>query len=162
MKKDKEVKKENEKTTEKENLGKYLLLGILVAAIIFIVSSLSNREKTNPADLNSPDKKNHVWSQESDSEFVKICYDKYRSQVKDDLQKQENAKTYCRCMLEKMKTKYPFFKFMFKTMKQKGHPESMNIIRNMVKTPYLFLKPPNFSTFFIKKKKRAKKERINK
>ena len=106
MKKDKEVKKENEKTTEKENLGKYLLLGILVAAIIFIVSSLSNREKTNPADLNSPDKKNHVWSQESDSEFVKICYDKYRSQVKDDLQKQENAKTYCRCMLEKMKTKY--------------------------------------------------------
>ena len=106
MKKDKEVKKENEKTTEKENLGIYLLLGILVAAIIFIVSSLSNREKTNPADLNSPDKKTHVWSQESDSEFVKICYDKYRSQVKDDLQKQENAKTYCRCMLEKMKTKY--------------------------------------------------------
>lgn len=40
--------------------------------------------------------------------------------------------------VEKMKTKYPFFKFMFKTMKQKGHPESMNIIRNMVKTPYLF------------------------
>lgn len=103
MKKDKEVKKEEK---EKENLGKYLLLGILVAAVIFIVSSLSNREKSNPADLNSPDKKMHVWSPESDSEFVKICYDKYRSQVKDDLEKQGNAKTYCRCMLEKMKTKY--------------------------------------------------------
>lgn len=110
MKKDKEVKKEKgnseekNKPEEKENLGKYLLLGILVAAIILIVSLLSNREKSITAD--NKDKKSHIWSPESDSEFVKLCYDKYRSQVKDDLQKQENAKTYCRCMLEKMKTKY--------------------------------------------------------
>jgi GR25 family glycosyltransferase involved in LPS biosynthesis len=38
----------------------------------------------------------------------------------------------------KMKNMYPFFTFIFKTMGEKGHPQSMNIIRDMVKTPYLF------------------------
>lgn len=36
-----------------------------------------------------------------------------------------------------MKNKYPFFDFYFKTLKEKGHPHSMNIIRNMVNTPYV-------------------------
>lgn len=32
---------------------------------------------------------------------------------------------------------YPFLEFVFKTEDQKGHAESMNILRNMVKTPYV-------------------------
>ena len=38
----------------------------------------------------------------------------------------------------KMKNLYPFFKFVWKDIKDKGHPRSMNLIKNMVKTPYLF------------------------
>lgn len=37
-----------------------------------------------------------------------------------------------------MKEKYPFFKFIFKDISDKGHPRSMNIIKNIVKSPYLF------------------------
>lgn len=33
---------------------------------------------------------------------------------------------------------YPFFKFYFKNPEEKGHPQSMNIIRDYVKTPYIF------------------------
>lgn len=39
---------------------------------------------------------------------------------------------------EKMSKMYPFFEFYFKTKEEKGHPRSMNIIRNIVDTPYLF------------------------
>lgn len=39
---------------------------------------------------------------------------------------------------KKMQEMYPFFTFYFKTIDEKGHPKSMNIIRNMVKSPYLF------------------------
>ncbi len=38
----------------------------------------------------------------------------------------------------KMKEKYPFFDFVWKTSGQKGHANSMNIILEKVKTPYLF------------------------
>lgn len=33
---------------------------------------------------------------------------------------------------------YPFIVFYFKKLNEKGHPQSMNIIRNNVKTPYIF------------------------
>jgi len=39
---------------------------------------------------------------------------------------------------KKMQEKYPFFEFYFKTKAEKGHPQSMNIIRNKVTTPYIF------------------------
>ena len=39
---------------------------------------------------------------------------------------------------EKMRQNYPFFTFYFKTPVEKGHPRSMNIIRDNVKTPYIF------------------------
>lgn len=39
---------------------------------------------------------------------------------------------------KKMQQLYPFFTFYLKTAAEKGHPRSMNIIRNHVKTPYLF------------------------
>lgn len=37
-----------------------------------------------------------------------------------------------------MQEQYPFFSFIFKDESQKGHPKSMNIIKNKVKTKYLF------------------------
>jgi GR25 family glycosyltransferase involved in LPS biosynthesis len=39
---------------------------------------------------------------------------------------------------EKMGKNYPFFEFYFKNKSEKGHPQSMNIIRNKVTTPYIF------------------------
>jgi GR25 family glycosyltransferase involved in LPS biosynthesis len=39
---------------------------------------------------------------------------------------------------EKMCKLYPFIKFYFKSPPEKGHPQSMNIIRKLVKTPYIF------------------------
>jgi len=39
---------------------------------------------------------------------------------------------------KKMQEKYPFFDFYFKTFDEKGHPQSMNIIRSKVTTPYIF------------------------
>jgi GR25 family glycosyltransferase involved in LPS biosynthesis len=38
---------------------------------------------------------------------------------------------------KKMKELYPFFTFYLKNKEEKGHPQSMNIIKNLVKTPYL-------------------------
>jgi GR25 family glycosyltransferase involved in LPS biosynthesis len=37
-----------------------------------------------------------------------------------------------------MKKLYPFFEFIFKTDKERGHPKSMNIIKDRVTTPYIF------------------------
>lgn len=39
---------------------------------------------------------------------------------------------------ERMKKLYPFINFYYKTLNEKGHPKSMNIIKNYVKTPYIF------------------------
>lgn len=38
----------------------------------------------------------------------------------------------------KMRDNYPFFTFYFKNISEKGHPQSMNLIKNSVKTPYIF------------------------
>jgi GR25 family glycosyltransferase involved in LPS biosynthesis len=51
----------------------------------------------------------------------------------------------------KMKEKYPFFEFYFKTPQEKGHPRSMNIIRDKVKTPYIFHMEDDWQ--FISKRK---------
>lgn len=52
---------------------------------------------------------------------------------------------------EKMKRLYPFFDFYFKTKEEKGHPQSMNIIRDKVTTPYLFHMEDDWK-FFEKKR----------
>jgi GR25 family glycosyltransferase involved in LPS biosynthesis len=39
---------------------------------------------------------------------------------------------------QKMKELYPFITFVFKSVEEKGHPRSMNIIRDKVNTPYIF------------------------
>lgn len=51
---------------------------------------------------------------------------------------------------EKMKQNYPFFEFYFKTYQEKGHPQSMNIIRKKVSTPYIFHMEDDWK-FFVKK-----------
>ena len=39
---------------------------------------------------------------------------------------------------DEMKKLYPFFKFIWKTPYQKGHPESLNIVYGHIKTKYVF------------------------
>jgi GR25 family glycosyltransferase involved in LPS biosynthesis len=51
---------------------------------------------------------------------------------------------------QKMKDLYPFFEFYFKDITEKGHPQSMNIIRNYVKTPYIFHLEDDWK-FFVKR-----------
>jgi len=86
---------------KKESLGKYFLLGTIAAVILFILFSIIKKDNEFP---DAPFL--HVWSPGMDSAFVKDCFKKYKPQIKDDVQKQETMKSFCRCMLGKMKTKY--------------------------------------------------------
>jgi len=51
---------------------------------------------------------------------------------------------------KEMQELYPFFTFIWKDINDKGHPRSMNIIKNKVKTPYLFHLEDDWK-FFTKK-----------
>ena len=65
--------------------------------------------------------------------FINCCIDIYLIDYwlcVDDNSSQEER--------DRMKLLYPFFDFYFKTPEEKGHPSSMNIIRNKITTPYLF------------------------
>ena len=86
---------------KKENLIKYFIAGIIAGASIFILLSFLN--KNNEAgNINT----GHIWSPETDSQFVKDCYNKYKPQIKDDQILAASTKNFCKCMLEKIKTKY--------------------------------------------------------
>jgi GR25 family glycosyltransferase involved in LPS biosynthesis len=64
--------------------------------------------------------------------FLENCLDRHlihRWICVDDNSSEEDRKT--------MKDMFPFFEFVWKAPGEKGHPESMHIITNMVKTPYL-------------------------
>lgn len=52
---------------------------------------------------------------------------------------------------EKMRAKYPFIEFYFKTPAMKGHPQSMNIIRRLVTTPYFFHMEDDW-VFYVKRR----------
>jgi len=91
----------NKKETEKTDYSKYLFAGVAIAALILIIFSLSEKNEIPPVIKNE-----HIWSTETDSLFVKNCYNKYKPQIKDDMVKQETMKAFCRCMLEKVKSKY--------------------------------------------------------
>lgn len=65
--------------------------------------------------------------------FLKCCLDKHLISewiCVDDNSSDEDRST--------MKKKYPFFTFYFKGPDERGHPKSMNIIRKLCKTKYLF------------------------
>lgn len=51
---------------------------------------------------------------------------------------------------EQMKEMYPFFEFIFKPVEQKGHPQSMNIIKKMLNTPYYFHMEDDWK-FFVRR-----------
>ena len=50
----------------------------------------------------------------------------------------------------KMKENYPFFEFYFKDENEKGHAHSMNMIRNLVKTPFFFHLEDDWEFFYTK------------
>jgi len=52
---------------------------------------------------------------------------------------------------KKMQELYPFFTFYFKTPEEKGHPRSMNIIRNNVCTEYVFHLEDDWKFFYPQK-----------
>ncbi|MEO6694771.1 MAG: hypothetical protein ABIY50_10850 [Ignavibacteria bacterium] len=89
---------------KKEYLGKYFLLGTVTAVILFIVFYVIRQDESSTDEQTS-----YHWSPESDSAFVKDCYNKYRSQIKDNVSLQGSMKGYCRCMLGKIKSKYGEF-----------------------------------------------------
>jgi len=65
--------------------------------------------------------------------FLNCCEDKHlisRYIVVDDNSSEEDRKV--------MQSRYPFMEFVFKSPDNKGHAHSMNLLRGMVKTPYVF------------------------
>jgi GR25 family glycosyltransferase involved in LPS biosynthesis len=78
--------------------------------------------------------------------FIKCCEDWYLIDewfCVDDNSSEEDR--------NKMKELYPFINFYFKTFEEKGHPRSMNIIKNHVKTPFVFHMEDDWM-FFEKRK----------
>jgi GR25 family glycosyltransferase involved in LPS biosynthesis len=49
---------------------------------------------------------------------------------------------------EKMKELYPFINFIFKKKEEKGHVQSMNMLYNLVKTPYMFNMEDDWEFFY--------------
>ncbi|MEO8666130.1 MAG: hypothetical protein ABI462_11610 [Ignavibacteria bacterium] len=94
-------KKSPEKPEKKDGLLKYFVAGLSIAVIIYFVITLTRKNDNQPQV-----RKAYEWSSETDSLFVKNCYNKYKPQIKDDMSKQEVTKTFCRCMLEKVKMQY--------------------------------------------------------
>ena len=78
--------------------------------------------------------------------FLKCCTD--RDKIDKWLCVDDNSSIEDR---EKMKEKYPFFTFYLKSQEEKGHPQSMNIIRNLVKTEYIFHMEDDWKYFYPKK-----------
>ena len=100
--KNKESNKESGRELKKStSYGKYLFLGVVTAVVILFVMNYY-KEDVPLTEKEDP----YLWSAETDSQFVKNCYEKYKPQIKDDLDKQVAAKAFCKCMLEKIKSKY--------------------------------------------------------
>jgi len=74
--------------------------------------------------------------------FLECCLDK--NLISEWICVDDNSTEYDR---EQMREKYPFFKFIHKDISGKGHPQSMNIIREIVNTPYLFHMEDDFLFF---------------
>ena len=102
----KNIHLKNKNSAEQPNYGKYLFAGVVLAAIVLILITQSENDELVVNNGNETNANSYVWSAETDSQFVKDCYNKYKPQVKDDLVKQETMKLFCRCMLEKVKSRY--------------------------------------------------------
>ncbi|HMQ68295.1 MAG TPA: hypothetical protein PKA90_04835 [Ignavibacteria bacterium] len=89
-------------TAGRTNYGKYLFFGVLLAIVVLFVTNYYKEDVPVKTEKEKP----YLWSAETDSQFVKNCYEKYKPQVKDDLDKQVASKAFCHCMLDKIKSKY--------------------------------------------------------
>ncbi len=103
IQKDKKTTQKDKNGIKKDNLLKFFVAGILAAVCLFVIFKLLNDDRD---DGQVKTVQSYEWSPEMDSMFIKDCYEKYKPQIKDDFQKQENVRVFCRCMLEKVKTKY--------------------------------------------------------
>ena len=85
--------------------------------------------------------------------FFKNCLDHYL--IKEFIVIDDNSSNEDR---QKMKEKYPNFRFILKGPEEKGHSKSLNMIPDLVKTEYFlnweddteFLNPKNYITDSIK------------
>jgi len=77
--------------------------------------------------------------------FIHCCQDKYLIHewiCVDDNSSNDDTET--------MKKLFPFIKFILKTPEQRGHVHSMNIIKNLVKTPYILHLEDDWQFFRVK------------
>lgn len=95
----------NDEPVKKSGYGKFLFFGVLTAVIVLFVMNYYKEDTPVKNEKEKP----YLWSAETDSQFVKNCYEKYKPQVRDDLDKQAASKAFCKCMLEKIKSKYSEF-----------------------------------------------------
>lgn len=84
--------------------------------------------------------------QKTINSFINCCQDLYL--ITDWICVDDNSSEEDK---QKMKELYPFFKFIWKNKQDKGHPKSMNIIRQNINSPYFFHLEDDFK-FFAKKK----------
>jgi GR25 family glycosyltransferase involved in LPS biosynthesis len=100
-----------------------------------VVESVTNRRKSRfpLVTFTVTTCKRYDLFEKTMNSFLNCCTDLHRIDswlCVDDNSSEEDR--------EKMRMNYPFFDFYFKTALEKGHPRSMNIIREKVETPYTF------------------------
>lgn len=103
------MKNKKKKKPEKENLLLYFLAGTAVAIAILIVFSLFEEDPVSRDKRIAEEERKRIagtWSAETESLFVKTCFEKYKTLVKDNVEKQQSTKAFCRCMLSKIKSTY--------------------------------------------------------
>lgn len=110
-----------------------------------MVKKISNRKQTQfpLITLTMTSCKRYDLFQKTVNSFLNCCLDIDRIDkwicIDDNSSEEDRVK---------MKEKYPFFEFYFKTFLEKGHPQSMNIIKKSVKTPYIFHLEDDWKFFF--------------
>ena len=74
------------------------------------------------------------------------CISDLKDHIKDWIVVDDNSDPE---LIAKAKATFPFIKWILKTPDQKGHPASMNIIRDVVKTPFWFHVEDDFEFFCV-------------
>ena len=82
----------NDEPVKKSGYGKFLFFGVLTAVIVLFVMNYYKEDTPVKNEKEKP----YLWSAETDSQFVKNCYEKYKPQVRDDLDKQAASKAFCK------------------------------------------------------------------
>ena len=115
-----------------------------IKKVELITRYLSTNKKNNVTFTVTTCKRFDLFEKTMNS-FINCCLDLLnidRWLVVDDNSSEEDR--------TKMKNLYPFCEFVFKSPENKGHAVSMNIIRTMVKTPYILHMEDDWK-FFVRK-----------